>query len=74
MADYGGTATGAGTQDPATDNLGSTRIVQDAEGNWATRMDYAPFWSCCATQRTSCYATPWTSGMMFIVDSPEIDQ
>lgn len=43
MAEYGGPATGSGTQYFATDHLGSTRLVQDAQGNCAMRMGYAPY-------------------------------
>ncbi len=65
MAEYGGTASGSGTQYIATDHLGSTRMVQDAQGNCAARMDYAPFGAVVPRGDQDCYGTPWTSGMMF---------
>ena len=64
MAEYGGAATGTGTQYIATDQLGSTRMVQDAQGNCAVRMDYAPYGSV-VSRSGDCYANPWTSGRMF---------
>ena len=65
MAEYGGTATGSGTQYIATDHLGSTRMVQDEQGNCAVRMDYAPYGAVVPRSGEDCYGTPWTSGMMF---------
>ncbi len=65
MAEYGGAATGSGTQYLATDHLGSTRLVQDAQGNCAMRMDYAPYGVVVPRNGQDCYGTPWTSEMMF---------
>src|SRR6266498_778686 len=65
MAEYGGAATGSDTQYLATDQLGSTRMVQDAQGNCAVRMDYAPYGAVVSRSGQDCYTTPWTSGRMF---------
>jgi RHS repeat-associated protein len=42
-AEYGGTATGNGTQYLTADHLGSTRLVTGAAGAVLERHDYAPF-------------------------------
>jgi RHS repeat-associated protein len=65
MAEYGSTVQATGTQYLATDHLGSTRMVQDAQGNCVSRMDYAPFGAVIARAGQECYGTPWTSGVMF---------
>lgn len=66
MAEYGGAAaTVTGVQYIATDQLGSTRMVQDAQGNCGVRMDYAPYGGVVPRTGQDCYVTPWTSGQMF---------
>ncbi|MDZ4798873.1 MAG: RHS repeat-associated core domain-containing protein [Bryobacteraceae bacterium] len=65
MAEYGGTPSGSGTQYLVTDYLGSTRMIQDSNGNCVTRMDYAPFGAVVPRAGQECYAAPWASGMMF---------
>jgi RHS repeat-associated protein len=66
MAEYGGTTTVAGTpQYLIADQVGSTRLVLDAAGNCAVRMDYAPFGAVVPRAGLDCYGTPWTSGKMF---------
>ncbi len=65
MAEYGGTAGSSATQYLATDQLGSTRMVQDAQGNCVTRMDYAPFGAIVPRSGQDCYAAQWSSGQMF---------
>jgi RHS repeat-associated protein len=40
-------------------------MVQDAQGNCAVRMDYAPYGALVPRTGQDCYANPWTSGKMF---------
>jgi RHS repeat-associated protein len=64
MAEYGGASTGSGTQYVVTDHLGSTRMLQDAQGNCLARADYAPYGAVVPRPGQDCYATP-SDGRLF---------
>ncbi len=62
MAEYGGTPASVGTQYLVADHLGSTRLILDAQGNCAERIDYAPFGAQLTRSGQPCY-TSSTSGL-----------
>lgn len=62
MAEYGGTAAESGTLHVVTDQLGSTRVLLDAQGNCKQRIGYAPFGAEVTRNGQSCYGTA-ASGM-----------
>src|SRR5262249_18444811 len=65
MAEYGGTASATGTHYVVSDQLGSTRMVQDGQGNCVMRMDYAPHGAVVSRSGQDCYGTTQWSGPMF---------
>jgi RHS repeat-associated protein len=62
MAEYGGTPASVGTQYLVADHLGSTRLILNAQGNCAERIDYAPFGAQLTRTGQPCY-TSSTSGL-----------
>jgi RHS repeat-associated protein len=64
MAEYGVAGSVAGTQYVVRDHLGSTRMVQDGQGNCAMRLDYAPYGAVVPRSGQDCYTMTW-SGPMF---------
>ncbi len=62
MAEYGGTPASVGTQYLVADHLGSTRLILNAQGNCAERIDYAPFGAQLTRSGQPCY-TSSTSGL-----------
>jgi RHS repeat-associated protein len=64
MAEYGGQPSGTGTQYVVTDQLGSTRMVLDANGVCQQRIDYAPYGGQVVRSGQDCYQSSAT------VDTP----
>jgi RHS repeat-associated protein len=65
MAEYGGTPSPVGTQYLVPDHLGSTRLILNAQGGCAQRLDYAPYGAQLTRPGADCYTTPATGLPLF---------
>jgi YD repeat-containing protein len=65
MAEYGGTPNPVGTQYLVPDHLGSTRLILNAQGACAQRLDYAPYGAQLTRPGADCYTTPATGLPLF---------
>jgi RHS repeat-associated protein len=65
MAEYGGTPNPVGTQYLVPDHLGSTRLILNAQGGCAQRLDYAPYGAQLTRPGADCYTTPATGLPLF---------
>ena len=65
MAEYGGTPNPVGTQYLVPDHLGSPRLILNAQGACAQRLDYAPYGAQLTRPGADCYTTPATGLPLF---------